>query len=319
MSFVAWNYDRLVREAHRRPHFDFSFVHPSQVNGGQSRIPIRCRVCGYDRYAKVRDIFGGSGNCIQCSGMRPWTLHRLLTEGVQRWPTTDFSRVREEEVKRCKSKITVGCRVCGDWRSVTIECLVAGYGCLACKGIKHWTLQRLLTEGAQRWPTTDFSRLREEDVPNSDTKIIVGCRVCGYWRYTKIHLLVTGHFCTNCNGTRRWTLQRLVTEGAQRWPTMNFSQLREEDVVDSGTHIRVGCYVCGHWMYKTIDGLVMGHGCPVCRASKGEKTINEILAEATEIAEATGEGDVRHGRRRFRLLQHAACVVKAKSAGKFQG
>lgn len=281
MSLKPWNYDRLMREAYKRPNFDFSFVHPLQVNGGESQIPIRCRVCGYDRYAPVNDIFNGKGNCIRCSKRLPWNLLRLLTEGVQRWPTTNFSRVREEEIGKSTSRITVGCYVCGEWWETTINSLVNGYGCLVCRKSKPWNLYRLLLEGPRRWPTVNFSRVHESGNISSRTPINVGCYMCGEWRIIKISYLVSGKNCRTCMGKKSWSLHRLLTEGVQRWPTVNFSQLREEDVVNSGTHIKVGCYVCGYWRNMTIDALVAGNGCAMCSGC-GPWTYERFLSQKDE-------------------------------------
>lgn len=59
----------------------------------------------------------------------------------------------------------------------------------------------------------------------------------------------------------------------------NNNILIKEIVYDTQTKFKVECKQCGHLWENNFHRLRQGKGCPVCKASKGEKTINKYLLD----------------------------------------
>lgn len=344
-----WDYTRLCDEVHKRPDIDFSFVQPHHVTGALSQIPVLCKKCGYGWITKINYVFNCKTGCARCSGNLPWTLQRLLTEGSQRWPTVDFSRLREGDIGGSKNPIEVGCRVCGKWRQTCIGYLVSGNGCPRCSGCEKWDYERfqreIVTEYysryyfgdvrpeevysldspfwifsyecGHRWqtsvakirrgtgcitccknspwsfeelmlllnkkhPSIDTSLATIEEFRGNSSKFTLRCREpgCGYvWNTTIVaNILNQGSGCPLCVGKVKWTYKRLIQELAPSRPDIDFSLVKEGEIIDGKSKITLRCMNAGHvWTSGSVVKIKYGQGCPVCNISHGERTISDLF------------------------------------------
>lgn len=262
-----WDYSRFLDEMHTRPDIDFQFVRPEHVTGASAQLPCRCKKCGYDWLARIVSIFTAKNGCLRCTGQIRWTLQRLLTEGAQRWPNVDFSRLREEDIKNSHTHITVGCKVCGDQRRTQINYLIAGYGCPTCSNNKRWTTERLFQEVVPLFQHKyDFSRIQVNDVCNQGSPFWITSYECGHTWQSSIGKLRMDAGCPTCCITAKWTWEGFLSVMQGR-PDIDIRHVRQENVVNANSIITWMCSdnSCAHVWKTKLSSLVNGDtGCPRC-------------------------------------------------------
>jgi hypothetical protein len=278
-----WDYARFCDEIHKRPDIDFSFVQPHHVTSVKSNIPLRCRKCGYHWCAKVVHIFlGKQSGCLRCTGQIKWTLQRLLTEGAQRWPWADFSRVREEDVVNSKSLVIIGCKVCGKYHEKRINDLVTGYGCPTCGKCERWSIERFATELYPRFQHRyNFSEVLPGDVTNTKSPFWITSFECGHRWQSCVAKLLKDYGCPECSITKQWTYDELILGMQQTRPDIDTSLIKREDVVGCRSILTWKCAdtECAYVWQTQLFSLVNGNtGCPRCSGCE-QRTYDRFMEE----------------------------------------
>lgn len=113
----------------------------------------------------------------------------------------------------------------------------------------------------------------DKNYVNSITKINILCKEHGIFSQTPgSHLQGIG--CPKCSGNKRLTIEEFIKSANSRhnnlyyYPNLNYKSYDDD--------IEIGCYK--HGIFKqVVRNHLTGRGCPICRNSKGELLIKQIL------------------------------------------
>lgn len=265
----SWNYTTFCQESHKRPDIDFTFVRPEHVTSSTSQIPCRCRQCGYDWYTKVNYLFNTKrSGCPRCAGNIPWTLSRLLYEAPQKWPTTDFSLVKNGDIMNNMSYIFVRCRICGIQRNTQICVLIGGKGCPTCSNCEKWTRERIKRELIPVYcHKYYFLDIEWANVVNKNSLFRVFDFNCGHTWVTNVSKVLRGTGCPFCSINRRWSYDVLMESIKNLHPNFDLGQNTRESFNGVKTVLNLRCELdgCGYqWKTSVVSVLHRGSGCPNC-------------------------------------------------------
>lgn len=99
----------------------------------------------------------------------------------------------------------------------------------------------------------------------SKSKIPITCLKCNHkWKVAIGHLINNGTGCPECAGSIRWNLERFKDRMSER-TNINISRIKEKDIVNQNSHVKVSCNTCHHEWSPTIGHLTGDKtGCPSC-------------------------------------------------------
>jgi len=269
---------------------DFSKVTEEHINGVDSKIPLICKKCQYEWETSINSIINSGSGCPECSGNIPYTLQRLLdkVKFLNITESIDFSKVSDEDVSNCYSKIPLICKKCKyNWKP-SINSIVRGSGCPDCAGSAPYTLQRLLDKANKLKidEKIDFSKVTEEHISNSKSKIPLICKKCNYEWSPAIGNIISGNGCPYCGGKIPYTLQRLLDKASLLNITeiIDFSKVTEEHI-DNGAHSKIPliCKKCNYKWNPTIHSIITsGNRCSYC-SGKASYTLEILLDKAKKL------------------------------------
>ena len=103
----------------------------------RSKVPVKCRECGYAFERITTDLMDKDLGCKRCSNRAEWTYDRFIEEAHQLYGTEmfDYSQVTPAHITGSRSKIPVKCKTCGyEWEPSILVHINAGAGCKCCLG-----------------------------------------------------------------------------------------------------------------------------------------------------------------------------------------
>ena len=110
------------------------------------------------------------------------------------------------------------------------------------------------------------NQISKNDIKNGkDSKISISCIKCNHkWKVTVGHLINSGTSCPECAGSIRWNLERFKNRMSER-TNINISRIKEKDILNQNSHVKVSCNTCHHEWSPTIGHLTGDKtGCPSC-------------------------------------------------------
>lgn len=114
---------------------------------------------------------------------------------------------------------------------------------------------------------------------NVQTKIKCRCLIDGYeWEVTP-HNLLRGRGCPRCSGKERYTTKSFKEKIKEINPYIEVIG----EYINNHTKIKCRCLIDGHEWEAKPDNLLMGKGCPMCKANKLKKTHEEFVEEVRVI------------------------------------
>ena len=83
-------------------------------NGVHSKVSLLCNKCRYEWMPSIHSFINHTSGCPDCGGKVLWTKERLLYKAklLKIDERIDFSKVTEEHIINCYSKIPVTCKKC---------------------------------------------------------------------------------------------------------------------------------------------------------------------------------------------------------------
>ena len=71
---ARWTLDRFVMKATaiHGDRYDYSQIKDQDVEGGNSKVPVLCKVCGYCWNPVISDHINSKSGCPDCAGNVPW-------------------------------------------------------------------------------------------------------------------------------------------------------------------------------------------------------------------------------------------------------
>jgi len=176
-----------------------------------------------------------------------------------------------------KTKIEIICKVHGSFYQ-TPDNHLKGKGCSKCTKNHKYTTKEIINKFSE--VHRDTYLYNKVDYEGIFKKIIICCKIHGEFLQTpKNH--ISGKGCPYCSGriiTKKQILERFrkTHKDLYMYTDFNFKNVKQK--------IEIVCKK--HGIFKQmIDCHMRGAGCPICKKSKGEKTIRNFLIDKSIMFE----------------------------------
>ena len=141
-------------------------------------------------------------------------------------------------------------------------CKLCGYELVSEKG--HYPFEEVKVEIEKAQPTFEIYG----ETFGKEWEYLCRCKICGNeWKGNARRLKANG--CAKCSGVKKKTTEEFANELAKISPDI--------DVVGEykarHKNIKCKCKICGHEWNSQPGNLLVGWGCPKCKASRGERKI----------------------------------------------
>ena len=179
----------------------------------------------------------------------------------------DYSLV---DYKNNKTKIKITCPT-HDIFEQEPNSHLRGYGCLKCSGVNK-TTESFIKESVNLHNNKyDYSLV---DYKNNKTKVKIICSVHGtFEQEPNSHL--KGHGCLKCSGRQLNTEEYINKVKEKHGNKYDYSLVNYKG---SFKKIKIICPIHGEFE-QSSDKHIKGHGCLLCKESKGEREIRVILED----------------------------------------
>lgn len=209
-----------------------------------------------------------------------WTKKLFLYEAKRiHRDTFDYSQIPSDI--SVKSIFSLKCNTCSYEWNTTITRHLQQKNCSNCSGRVRWTYKSFLWKAKKiHGNKFDYSEVKEEHIKGITSKIPLTCNICEYKWHPTLNDHINGkHGCPNCAGNVKWTYKRLMDrlKSMDRDFFFDYSNIQEDDVKNSNSHIPIICKRCGKKWSPTIDNHIQKGNCSKCNESKGEKYIRKCL------------------------------------------
>ena len=169
-----------------------------------------------------------------------------------------------------KTKIKCRCLIDGLEFYSRPEQLLRGNGCPKCGRNYRQSPEEFANEIYSLSPDVELL----SDYINYRTKLDCRCKRCGFKWTTSSGVLKRGHGCPRCVGHISIKTHEMFIEEMQ---SVNPDIEILSEYEDCMKNISCRCRKCGNEWQAMPNNLRRGTGCPVCKESKGEKRIAEVL------------------------------------------
>ncbi|CAH6419026.1 Hypothetical protein HVR_LOCUS214 [uncultured virus] len=209
--------------------YDYSKIKPSDINGRDSHVPVKCNTCGHEWNPTIHGHITHKSKCPMCAGNAPWlasqpgrifdpfgTLERFLIRALQiNNDKFDYSSVKREHIKNNESHVPVSCNVCGHkWTPNIHDHINHKGGCLGCVNRIPWTLPRFLIRAKEvHGEIYDYANIIETDVVNCNSYILIVCKTCLYEWNPTLDSHVKGSGCPKCKKSKGEKACMRILEG----------------------------------------------------------------------------------------------------------
>ncbi len=166
-------------------------------------------------------------------------------------------------------KIKIICKIHGEF-FITTKNLLSGHGCSKCKKVDQLTLFDL-----RKRIKIDII-IPEQEYININSKIKVICK-----KHPDYNWYITPAGLLRCKGCPKCTKrQKLsISEIRNKCDVIHKNKgyiIEDQNYINNNTKIKITCPIHGDWLTRP-QILLNGSGCPICKESKGEQLISNIL------------------------------------------
>lgn len=278
LSDVQW--ERVKTEAFEmsksRTHEEFlDLLHKKNPNilvkghysGNTTKLECECKICGHIWNPVPSSILLGHG-CPRCAKIK--TSNALKTsheDFIERLkianPNIEVTGIYENS----KEKIGCKCALCGnEWQMIPNN-LLRGQGCPKCGKVKAAASRRRTHEQfiAKLTEKNDKVYIIGRYV-DSKTKVLAGCKKCGYeWEAIPSSIL-SGRGCPKCGNNLKKTHDQFAAEMREAHPEIEILGKYQ----GANKKMNFICRNCGHTWYSRPQNMLYSRGCPVCRHAKSD-------------------------------------------------
>lgn len=248
-----------------------------------TKILVRCNRCNREWMGNPGDLLNGHG-CQKCYQSLGGKAKRKTNEQFLSELNIINSNIEPlEEYINNHTKIRFKCKKCGYEFPKTPHNALIGQGCPKC-AIKSRALKRAnsLDDFIERMNVINPTiKITGRNYVNNKTKIDCECLVCGEKIEKTPDSLLSGRGCRKCSFKKIHDVHCFTQEEFERrMSESNPSVKIIGRYYNKNTEILCECKKCGNqWNPKPVCVLNMGHGCPKCKMSRGEKMLKRILDE----------------------------------------
>jgi Zn finger protein HypA/HybF involved in hydrogenase expression len=134
---LKWTLERFIQRSHsiHGDIYDYSMITREHIQGKDSHIPIRCKICDYIWESSIHGHINGKTGCPDCAGRVPWTLDRFLQKSYSvHGDKYDYSMVTKDHIQGKDSHIPIRCKNCDNiWTPSIHSHTYSKQGCPKCK------------------------------------------------------------------------------------------------------------------------------------------------------------------------------------------
>jgi len=170
-----------------------------------------------------------------------------------------------------KTDIIVTCPKHGDF-IINANHHLKGYGCPLCNKGSYLTTKTFIIKALEIYG--DSFSYEKTNYINNKTKMTVTCSKHGDFQVTPYNFF-KGHTCIKCHFEKKFDNDYFLEKAR-----LKHNDLYDypEKYINSITKIKIICKKHGAFYQKPNDHL-QGHGCPICKNSKGEQNVRKFLLE----------------------------------------
>lgn len=183
--------------------------------------------------------------------------------------TYDYSLV---EYTGLKNKITIICKIHGQFNQTPNNHLYKKNGCPICGGTEKLTKENFINKANIKHKYKYDYRL--VDYKNFYTKVNIICKSHGVFKQTPGNHM-TGHGCSVCVGLKKLTTQEFIDRSNE----IHNHKYDYSMVIYNGINKKIKILCTSHGIFEQTPNNHINHvnGCPTCNASKGELLIESYL------------------------------------------
>ena len=225
----------------------------------------------------------------------------------------DYSQIKESDIKRAKSYITIACKTCNHVWSTSIEHHVKeGTGCPCCSGHISWTGKRLLEKASEiHGNIYNYPEITPETSLAVQSIISINCTICNYsWSPLLNNHIHHKSGCPRCAGNAPWTPDEFITRGrAIHGDKFDYSRITNDLILRTKTKVPIKCKLCNYeWNQLVHNHISSGYGCPNC-ADNAPWTVDKFVSEATRVHEGKYDYSQVSGVLRTKTKVQIRCTV----------
>lgn len=192
----------------------------------------------------------------------------------------DYSQIKE--IENAHTKIPIICPIHGLFYQ-RVDHHKNGHGCKECKKEtlrtqKQMSIEEFINRSNEIHNNKyDYSKVHRFN--NNSEKVIIICPIHGeFQQEVKIHL--AGHGCQKCmadklSELKRDTLENVV-EQANKIHNNKYNYDMSIEYINRQTKLKIKCPEHG-WFFQTANAHLRGQGCPICKESKLENSVRNLL------------------------------------------
>lgn len=220
----------------------------------QTKILHRCKIDGYEWYAKPNTILNGKG-CAMCYGNIKKTHEKYVKEVAEINPNIEVIG----KYVNANTKILHRCKIDGhEWMARPYG-ILSGQGCPKCGGHILKTHEQYVKELLTINPNIEVVG----KYINSHTKILHRCKIDGYEWMVQPNDILQGYGCPRCAGNERYGHEEYVRRVAE----INSDIEVIGFYINNQTKILHKCKIDGHEWMATPNHILHNSGCPMCSAN----------------------------------------------------
>lgn len=247
-------------------------------------ILVRHNKCGNEWKTLYMNLLKGHG-CPKCGKSKSGKKRKTDLEFKQQLMEKFGEKtIALEEYETDKTKIKFRCNVCNKDFISTPNAIFNSMGCPHCaemsrrkKRLKY--SDKEFRDEVKRLTGEEYSLLSE--YKTLETKVFMKHNKCGHEYFVRPVKFINGQRCPNCRGKRIAKSKRKSQEDFEKQVMTMFQE--EYTVVgeykNAVTKIKIKHNKCGNLWDVAAGSFLLGHGCPRCNSSKGEKIIEQYLKE----------------------------------------
>lgn len=175
-----------------------------KYQNSRTKLVVQCDICGYEWNARSSDLLRGHG-CPRCSGKERKTTSRFQEEVANANANVEVLG----EYVNTATKISVRCKICGNYWSANPSTLLNGIGCPSCGGTK----KKSQDEFVQKLYALNSNIEVLGEYKNNRTKVTVKCtKCCHIWSATPHNLLDNRSRCPKCTHSSTSFMEQFIYE-----------------------------------------------------------------------------------------------------------
>jgi rubrerythrin len=265
--------------------YDYSLV--EYVNN-KTNVKIICRKHG--TFEQRADLHKNGKGCPKCAGKNKTTEDFIKESKEIHGDRFDYSLT---EYINSLTKVKIKCKLCDDIFEQTTSNHLSGNGCPICVGRKKAYKKNKIQ---QKKYFDDFIKKATiihsdkfdyslTEYINSSVKIKIKCKLCdNVFEQTPNNHISKKYGCPSCGKTKATkTTENFITDAKKIHG--NYYDYSQVKYINNNTKVEIICDKHGIFKQLPITHIQGEKGCPICKNSKGEMKIRNLLLKNKIIFE----------------------------------